>query len=120
MVSNLLKRWRVDFAIVKRQRDGFSAFGKETGCHPASSCPTSSTDYIYYVCVQLTTSAMNKFNTKIYEIYHVLGQGTQFSSLPQAQKILLSALLICIVEIPSLSPSSGTDHPDSSFSFLFF
>jgi hypothetical protein len=35
MVSNLLKRWRDDFAIVKRQRNGFRAFRKETGCHPA-------------------------------------------------------------------------------------
>jgi hypothetical protein len=35
MVSNLLKRWRNDFATVKRQRDGFGAFRKETGCHPA-------------------------------------------------------------------------------------
>jgi hypothetical protein len=35
MVSNLLKRWRDDFATVKRKRDGFGAFGKETGCHPA-------------------------------------------------------------------------------------
>jgi hypothetical protein len=35
MVSNLLKRWRDDFATVKRQRDGFGAFRKETGCHPA-------------------------------------------------------------------------------------
>jgi hypothetical protein len=43
MVSNLLKRWRDDFATVKRQRDGFRAFRKETGCHPASSRPTSST-----------------------------------------------------------------------------
>jgi hypothetical protein len=34
MVSNLLKRWRDDFATVKRQRDGFGAFGKETGCYP--------------------------------------------------------------------------------------
>jgi hypothetical protein len=36
MVSNLLKRWRDDFATVKRQRDGFGGFRKETGCHPAS------------------------------------------------------------------------------------
>jgi hypothetical protein len=36
MVSNLLNRWRNDFATVKRQRDGFGAFRKETGCHPAS------------------------------------------------------------------------------------
>jgi hypothetical protein len=35
MVSKLLKRWRDDFATVKRQRDGFGAFRKETGCHPA-------------------------------------------------------------------------------------
>jgi hypothetical protein len=46
MVSNLLKRWWDDFATVKKQRDGFRAFLKETGCHPASSCPTSSTVYI--------------------------------------------------------------------------
>jgi hypothetical protein len=31
MVSNLLKRWRDYFATVKRQRDGFGAFQKETG-----------------------------------------------------------------------------------------
>jgi hypothetical protein len=37
MVSNLLKRCQDDFATVKRQRDGFGAFRKETGCHPASS-----------------------------------------------------------------------------------
>jgi hypothetical protein len=36
MVSNLLKEWRDDFATVKRQRDGFGAYRKETGCHPAS------------------------------------------------------------------------------------
>jgi hypothetical protein len=36
MVSNLLKRWRDDFAAVKRQRDGFVAFRKGTECHPAS------------------------------------------------------------------------------------
>jgi hypothetical protein len=47
MFSNLLKRWWDDFATVKRKRDGFGAFGKETGCHPASSRPTSSTDYNY-------------------------------------------------------------------------
>jgi hypothetical protein len=35
MVSNLLKRWRDDFVTVKMQRDGFRAFRKETGCHPA-------------------------------------------------------------------------------------
>jgi hypothetical protein len=35
MLSNLLKRWRDDLATVKRQRDGFGAFRKETGCHPA-------------------------------------------------------------------------------------
>jgi hypothetical protein len=35
MISNLLKRWRDDFATVKRQRDDFRAFRKETGCHPA-------------------------------------------------------------------------------------
>jgi hypothetical protein len=46
MISNLLKRWRDDFATVKRQRDGFGAFRKETGCHPALSRPTSSTAYI--------------------------------------------------------------------------
>jgi hypothetical protein len=47
MVSNLLKkkRWQYDFATVKRQRDGFRACQKETGCHPASSRPTSSTGY---------------------------------------------------------------------------
>jgi hypothetical protein len=45
MVSNLLKRWRDVFATVKRQRDGFGAFRKETGCHPASSRPIISTDY---------------------------------------------------------------------------
>jgi hypothetical protein len=45
MVSNLLKRWQNDIATVKRQRDGFRAFRKETICHPASSCPTSSTVY---------------------------------------------------------------------------
>jgi hypothetical protein len=44
MVLNLLKRWRDDFATVKRQRDGFGAFQKETECHPTSSSPTSSTD----------------------------------------------------------------------------
>jgi hypothetical protein len=44
MVSNLLKRWQDDSVTVKRQRDGFGAFRKETGCHPASSRPTSSTD----------------------------------------------------------------------------
>jgi hypothetical protein len=43
MVSNLLKRWQDDFATVKRQRDRFGAFQKETGFHPASSHPTSST-----------------------------------------------------------------------------
>jgi hypothetical protein len=43
MVSNLLKRWQDDFVTVKRQRDGFGAFRKETGCHPVSSRPTSST-----------------------------------------------------------------------------
>jgi hypothetical protein len=37
MVSNLLKSWWDDFATVKRQRDGFGAYRKETGCHPASS-----------------------------------------------------------------------------------
>jgi hypothetical protein len=31
MVSNLLKRWRDDFATVKRQRDGFGAFSKRNG-----------------------------------------------------------------------------------------
>jgi hypothetical protein len=36
MFSNLLKRWKDDFATVKRQRDDFRAFRKETGCHPAS------------------------------------------------------------------------------------
>jgi hypothetical protein len=45
MVSNLLKRWWDDFATVKRQKDGFGASRKETGCHPASSHPTSSTVY---------------------------------------------------------------------------
>jgi hypothetical protein len=40
MVSNLLKRRRDDFAT-----DGFGAFQKETGCHPASSRPTKSTAY---------------------------------------------------------------------------
>jgi hypothetical protein len=35
---------RDDFSTVKRQRDGFGAFRKETRCHPASSRPTSSTD----------------------------------------------------------------------------
>jgi hypothetical protein len=49
MVSNRLKGWRDDFATVKRQRDGFGAFRKETGCHPASSSPTSSTDYKYLI-----------------------------------------------------------------------
>jgi hypothetical protein len=39
------KRWRDGFVTVKGQRDGFGAFRKETGCHPASSRPTSSTDY---------------------------------------------------------------------------
>jgi hypothetical protein len=34
MVSSLLKRWRDDSTTVKRQRDGFGAFRKETGCHP--------------------------------------------------------------------------------------
>jgi hypothetical protein len=34
MVSNLLKWWRDDFATVKRQRNGFGAYRKETGCHP--------------------------------------------------------------------------------------
>jgi hypothetical protein len=43
MVSNLLKRWRDYFATVKRERDGFGAFRKETGCHLSSSRPTSST-----------------------------------------------------------------------------
>jgi hypothetical protein len=28
MISNLLKRWRDDFATVKRQRDGFGSFRK--------------------------------------------------------------------------------------------
>jgi hypothetical protein len=42
----MLKRWRDDFATVKRQRDGFGAFQKETGCHPASFHPSSSTGYI--------------------------------------------------------------------------
>jgi hypothetical protein len=45
VVSNLLKRWWDDFATVKRQRDGFGAFRKETGCHHASSHPTSSIAY---------------------------------------------------------------------------
>jgi hypothetical protein len=48
MVSNLLKRWWDDFATVKRQRDGFRAFRKETGCYPASSRPISSTVYMCY------------------------------------------------------------------------
>jgi hypothetical protein len=52
MISNLLKRWRDDFATVKRQRDGFGAFRKEMGCHPASFRPTSSTDY--YTCYKYT------------------------------------------------------------------
>jgi hypothetical protein len=47
MVSNLLKRWRDDFSTVKRQGDGFGAFQKETGCHPGSSHPTSSTGHKY-------------------------------------------------------------------------
>jgi hypothetical protein len=46
MVSNLLKSWRNDFATVERQGDGFGAFRKETGCHPASSRTTSSTAYV--------------------------------------------------------------------------
>jgi hypothetical protein len=41
------KRWWEDFATVKRQRDGFGAYRKEMGCHPASTRPTSSTDYAY-------------------------------------------------------------------------
>jgi hypothetical protein len=45
MVSNLLKRWWDDFVTVKRRRNGFGAFQKETGCHPTSSHPTSSTMY---------------------------------------------------------------------------
>jgi hypothetical protein len=35
MVLNLLKRRRDDFVTVRRQRKGFGAFQKETGCHPA-------------------------------------------------------------------------------------
>jgi hypothetical protein len=54
MVSNLLKRWRDDFVTVKRQRGGFGAFRKETGCHPASSRPTSSTGFtILKFCFQI-------------------------------------------------------------------
>jgi hypothetical protein len=34
--------WRDDFATVKRPRDGFGAFLKETGCHTASSRPPQS------------------------------------------------------------------------------
>jgi hypothetical protein len=30
MVSNLIKSWQDDFATVKRQRDGFRAYQKET------------------------------------------------------------------------------------------
>jgi hypothetical protein len=35
MVLNLLERWRDDSMTVKRKRNGFGAFKKETGCHPA-------------------------------------------------------------------------------------
>jgi hypothetical protein len=46
----LLKKKRDGFksakmvATVKRQKDGFGAFRKQTGCHPASSRTTSSSD----------------------------------------------------------------------------
>jgi hypothetical protein len=59
MVSNLLKRWRDDFATVKKQIDGFGAYRKETGCHPASSRLTSSTVYnaiIYFIEPMLANS----------------------------------------------------------------
>jgi hypothetical protein len=36
-----------DFSTVKRQGNCFGAFRKETGCHPASSRPTSSAGYKY-------------------------------------------------------------------------
>jgi hypothetical protein len=44
---------------------------------------------------------MNKINKQIYEFYNFfLGGGAQFSSLPQAQKTLLSAL--CVITFPKL------------------
>jgi hypothetical protein len=47
------KKWQDHFATVKKQRDGFGAFRKETGCHPASSRPTSSTAYNHkFVTIQ--------------------------------------------------------------------
>jgi hypothetical protein len=39
MGSNPLKGWRDDFATVKRQRDGFGAFRKETGFIPPHPAP---------------------------------------------------------------------------------
>jgi hypothetical protein len=47
MVSNLLKRWQDDFETVKRQTDGFGAFRKETGCHPAPPQALHSTVYLH-------------------------------------------------------------------------
>jgi hypothetical protein len=50
------KRWRDDFATGKRQKDGFGVFRKETGCHPASSRPTSSTvEAIHFSGTLVTT-----------------------------------------------------------------
>jgi hypothetical protein len=61
MVSNLLKRWRDDFATLKRQRDGFGAFRKETGCHPASSHPTSNTGYKFTGVSEFLAASIETF-----------------------------------------------------------
>jgi hypothetical protein len=47
MVSKLLKKWwRDDFVTAKRQRDGFGAFRKEAGRHPAP--PQALCIYIFF------------------------------------------------------------------------
>jgi hypothetical protein len=72
MVSNPLKRWWDDFATVKRQRDGFGAFRKETGSHPAPPqvlCILHCTE-LYSICYREFSELRRKYAIVINYLKH--------------------------------------------------
>jgi hypothetical protein len=95
MVSNLLKRWRDDFATVEGRGDGFRAFRKETVCHPASSRPTSSTacytwhvgSWLYYRLEVIGRHHADRYGYSTYPVLlsaglYILTMGTVHTQYP--------------------------------------
>jgi hypothetical protein len=92
----LKKKWD-DFATAKRQRDGFGAFRKETGCHSASSHPTSSTAYI--TALILIKTLMNVEEYLLFFLVIMQNMKITKNSHPLLVKVLLT--IYCVSASPT-------------------